>query len=47
MTRTDDCSGRGQQLNDHDHLKWLAAKVQDNGERLARIEEMLAEMASK
>ena len=47
VTRTDDCSGRGQQLNDHDHLKWLAAKVQDNGERLARIEEMLAEMASK
>lgn len=42
VTRTDDCSGRGQQLNDHDHLKWLAAKVQDNGERLARIEEMLA-----
>lgn len=47
VTRTDDCSGRGQQLNDHDHLKWLAAKVQDNGERLARIEEMLSEMASK
>lgn len=47
VTRTDDCSGRSQQLNDHDHLKWLAAKVQDNGERLARIEEMLAEMASK
>lgn len=47
VTRTDDCSGRGQQLNDHDHLKWLAAKVQDNGERLARIEEMLAEMVAE
>lgn len=41
LTRTDDCSGRGMELNLHDHVKWLAAKQADMDAKLDAIIEAL------
>lgn len=36
-TRTDDPSGRGITMNDHDHLKWVAGAVVEVNEKVDRI----------
>ncbi|HIZ17703.1 MAG TPA: N-acetylmuramoyl-L-alanine amidase [Candidatus Olsenella stercoravium] len=41
VTRTDDPSGRGVDMNDHDHIKWIAAGQAAQNERLKAIEEKL------
>lgn len=41
LTRTDDCSGRGMELNLHDHVKWLAAKQAEMDAKLDAIIEAL------
>ena len=41
LTRTDDCSGRGMELNTHDHVKWLAAKQAEMDAKLDAIIEAL------
>lgn len=43
LTRTDDCSGRGMELCDHDHIKWLAAKQAEMDEKLDAIIAKLGE----
>ena len=43
LTRTDDCSGRGMELNDHDHIKWMAAKQADMDAKLDAIIAKLGE----
>ena len=42
LTRTDDCSGRGMELNDHDHIKWMAAKQAEMDEKLDAVLAALA-----
>lgn len=41
VTRTDDPTGRDMNLNDHDHIKWLAARQADQNEVLAEIQAKL------
>ena len=43
LTRTDDCSGRGMELNDHDHIKWMAAKQAEMAEKLDAVLARLGE----
>ena len=43
LTRTDDCSGRGMELNDHDHIKWMAAKQAEMDEKLDAVLARLGE----
>ena len=43
LTRTDDCSGRGMDLNLHDHVKWMAAKQAEMAEKLDAIIAKLGE----
>lgn len=42
VTRTDDPTGRDMKLNDHDHIKWLAARQADQNEVLADIQACLS-----
>lgn len=42
VTRTDDPTGRDMNLNDHDHIKWLAARQADQNEVLADIQARLS-----
>lgn len=44
---TFDPSGRDVEMNDHDHLKWMAAKQADHGERLEAIETKLDAVLAK
>lgn len=37
VTRTDDCSGRGVVMNDHDHIKWMASKQAEMKESLDEV----------
>lgn len=37
VTRKDDPTGREQELNDHDHLKWVAGAVVEVNEKIDRI----------
>lgn len=37
VTRKDDCSGRGVEMSDHDHIKWMAAKQAEMYDMLAAI----------
>lgn len=41
VTRTDDPTGRNVQMNDHDHLKWIAAKQAEMDEKLDKVIEKL------
>lgn len=44
---TFDPSGRDVEMNDHDHLKWMAAKQADHGARLDSIEAKLDAIIAK
>ena len=46
-TRTDDCTGRGMENNDHDHIKWLAAGQAKQNETLAAIVDALGKVTDK
>lgn len=46
VTRTDDPSGRGVQSNDHDHIKWLAAKQAEMAERQTAMDAKLDAIVS-
>lgn len=46
VTRTDDPSGRGVQSNDHDHLKWVAAKQAEMAERQTAMDAKLDAIVS-
>lgn len=41
VTRTDDCTGRGNEMTTHDHVKWLAAAAQSINEKLSEAIELL------
>ena len=47
VTGTYDPTGRGVELNDHDHIKWIGKKVADNAEDIKAIKEQLAAIAEK
>lgn len=47
VTGTYDPTGRGMNFNDHDHIKWIAKKVDDNAEDIKAIKEQLASIAEK
>lgn len=47
VTGTYDPTGRGMNFNNHDHIKWIAKKVADNGEDIKAIKEQLAAIAEK
>ena len=47
VTGTYDPTGRGMELNDHDHIKWIAKAVADNAEDIKAIKEQLAAIAEK
>lgn len=47
VTGTYDPTGRGVELNDHDHIKWIAKTVADNAEDIKAIKEQLAAIAEK
>lgn len=44
LMRTDDPTGRGVEMNTHDHVKWIAAKQAEDHATLARIEEALEKL---
>lgn len=37
VTRTDDCTGRGNEMTTHDHIKWIAATMQSINGKLAEL----------
>lgn len=45
--RTDDVTGRGKKINDHDHIKWIAAEVAGIKEQNAEILKLLREGEDK
>lgn len=47
VTGTYDPTGRGVEMNDHDHIKWIGKKVTDNAEDIKAIKEQLAAIAEK
>lgn len=47
VERTDDPSGRNVALNDHDHIKWLAAKQASMDEKLDAIEAAVSKLADQ
>ena len=47
VTGTYDPTGRGVEMNDHDHIKWIAKVVADNAEDIKAIKEQLAAIAEK
>ena len=44
---TYDPTGRGIELNDHDHIKWIGKKLADNAEDIKTIKKQLAAIAEK
>lgn len=46
VTRTDDPSGRGVAMNDHDHIKYIAAKQAEMAERQKQMDAKLGAIAS-
>lgn len=44
---TYDPTGRGMELNDHDHIKWIAKQCADNAAELKEIKEQIAALAEK
>lgn len=47
VTGTYDPTGRGMELNDHDHIKWIAKQCVENAEGIKTIKEQLAAIAEK
>lgn len=47
VTGTYDPTGRGMELNDHDHIKWLGKQLADNAVELKEIKEQIAAIAKK
>ena len=47
VTGTYDPTGRGVELNDHDHIKWLGKQLADNAADIKAIKEQLAAIAEK
>lgn len=47
VTGTYDPTGRGVEMNNHDHIKWIAKKVDDNAKDIKAIKEQLAAIAEK
>ena len=41
VMRTDDPTGREQEMKDHDHIKWIAKTVVEQGEKIDKILELL------
>lgn len=41
VTRIDDCTGRGNEMTTHDHIKWIAATMQSINGKLAEVIEAL------
>mgnify|MGYP004463534321 CR=1 FL=1 len=37
VMRTDDPTGRGYEMRDHDHLKWVAKQTHDNGDAISAL----------
>lgn len=46
-TRTDDPSGRGVSMTDHNHIKYIAAKQAEMAERQVDIEQSISDLADK
>ena len=47
VTGTYDPTGRGVELNDHDHIKWLGKQLADNAADIKAIKEQLAAISAK
>lgn len=47
VTRTDDCTGRGMENNDHDHIKWIAKVVQDNADAIEALAKSVEQLSEK
>lgn len=47
VERTDDPTGRGVALNDHDHIKWLAKALADARAEIDELSERLEDLAAK
>lgn len=47
VTGTYDPTGRGVELNDHDHIKWLGKQLADNAADIKAIKEQLAVISAK
>lgn len=47
VTGTYDPTGRGMELNDHDHIKWIAKAVADNAEAIKAIKSQLDAIEAK
>ena len=47
VTGTYDPTGRGVELNDHDHIKWLGKQLADNAADIKAIKEQLAAITAK
>lgn len=47
QTGTCDPTGRGVELNDHDHIKWIGAKVTDTANAVADLAKAVAALAGK
>lgn len=47
VTGTYDPTGRGVELNDHDHIKWIGKKLADNADAIRAIKSQLDEIDSQ
>ena len=47
VTGTYDPTGRGVELNDHDHIKWIAKKLADNAEAVNAVKSQLDAIEAK
>lgn len=47
VTGTYDPTGRGMELNDHDHIKWIAKAVADNADAIGAIKSQLDAIEAK
>lgn len=47
VTGTYDPTGRGMELNDHDHIKWIAKAVADNGVAIADLKARMDSIDAK
>lgn len=47
VMRTDDPTGRGYEMKDHDHIKWIAAAVKENADAIEGLESKLETLENK
>ena len=47
VTGTYDPTGRGMELNDHDHIKWVAKAVADNAAAIQAVDAKLDKLIEK